>query len=99
MPESLYGAPYLCMHRGDLHDALASVLPPEIIQLGKKLVGLEQTRRRSTLAFADGTRAQADAVDRRRRRALGRARHHRSGPDDAAFTGPHRLPRACSRRR
>src|SRR5882757_9554148 len=23
MPESLYGAPYLCMHRGDLHDALA----------------------------------------------------------------------------
>ena len=21
MPESLYGAPYLCMHRGDLHDA------------------------------------------------------------------------------
>ena len=24
MPESLYGAPYLCMHRADLHDALAS---------------------------------------------------------------------------
>src|ERR1051325_10539339 len=22
MPESLYNAPYLCMHRGDLHDAL-----------------------------------------------------------------------------
>src|SRR5262245_58970793 len=23
MPEDLFGAPYLCMHRGDLHDALA----------------------------------------------------------------------------
>src|SRR2546429_4603157 len=26
MPESLYGAPYLCMHRADLHDALASAV-------------------------------------------------------------------------
>src|SRR3954464_1242057 len=42
MPESLYGAPYLCMHRGDLHDALASAVPADIIHLGKKLVGLEQ---------------------------------------------------------
>src|SRR5712692_12029605 len=29
MPESLYGAPYLCMHRGDLHDALAAAIPDE----------------------------------------------------------------------
>src|SRR5215210_9135147 len=36
MPESLYGAPYLCMHRADLHAALASVLPAGIIHLGKK---------------------------------------------------------------
>ncbi|MBN8956538.1 MAG: NAD(P)-binding protein, partial [Rhizobiales bacterium] len=31
MPDALYGAPYLCMHRAELHDALASALPPEII--------------------------------------------------------------------
>jgi salicylate hydroxylase/6-hydroxynicotinate 3-monooxygenase len=62
MPESLFGAPYLCMHRGDLHDALAAVLPPGIIHLEKKLVGLEQASGRVTLAFADGTRAKADAV-------------------------------------
>ena len=31
MPESLFGAPYLCMHRADLHDALAAVFPEEII--------------------------------------------------------------------
>src|ERR1051325_6836164 len=39
MPESLYNAPYLCMHRADLHDALASVVPSDIIHLNKKLVG------------------------------------------------------------
>ena len=62
MPESLYGAPYLCMHRGDLHDALASVVPPETIHLGKKLVGLAQAGSQVTLAFADGTRETADLV-------------------------------------
>jgi 2-polyprenyl-6-methoxyphenol hydroxylase-like FAD-dependent oxidoreductase len=62
MPESLYGAPYLCMHRADLHGALASVLPADIIHLGKKLVGLDQTDRHVTLTFADGTKASADAV-------------------------------------
>src|SRR6185295_12589159 len=62
MPESLHGAPYLCMHRGDLHDALLSALPAEIIHLDKKLVGLEQAGGGVTLAFADGSRANADAV-------------------------------------
>ena len=57
MPENLYGAPYLCMHRADLHGALASVLPADIIHLGKKLVGLDQAAGGVTLAFADGTRA------------------------------------------
>ena len=62
MPESLYGAPYLCMHRADLHDALLSAVPAECIQLGKKLVGLEQKSGQVALAFADGTRVTADAA-------------------------------------
>ena len=62
MPESLFGAPYLCMHRADLHGALAAVVPSDIIHLDKKLLALEQNGRQVTLAFADGTRAQADAV-------------------------------------
>jgi salicylate hydroxylase/6-hydroxynicotinate 3-monooxygenase len=62
MPESLFGAPYLCMHRAELHEALASAIPADIIHLGKKLVGLEQGSGQVTLVFADGTRAQADAV-------------------------------------
>src|SRR3954469_8308550 len=53
MPEALFGAPYLCMHRGDLHEALASVLPPEIIHLGKKLTGLDERASRVTLTFED----------------------------------------------
>jgi salicylate hydroxylase/6-hydroxynicotinate 3-monooxygenase len=62
MPEELFGAPYLCMHRADLHDALVSAVPQEMIHLGKKLVGLEQGAGQVTLAFADGTRTHADAV-------------------------------------
>jgi salicylate hydroxylase/6-hydroxynicotinate 3-monooxygenase len=62
MPDNLYGAPYLCMHRADLHDALASVLPGDIIHLNKKLVGLEHSGGQVTLAFTDGSKAKADAV-------------------------------------
>ena len=62
MPESLYGAPYLCMHRADLHEALLSALPAEIVHLGKKLVGLDQAAGQVTLTFADASRAHADAV-------------------------------------
>jgi salicylate hydroxylase/6-hydroxynicotinate 3-monooxygenase len=62
MPESLFGAPYLCMHRAELHDALLAALPLEIIHLNKKLVGLDQQSDRVTLRFEDGTRAEAHAV-------------------------------------
>ncbi len=62
MPESLYGAPYLCMHRADLHEALLSALPPEIIHLNRKLVDVDQSANSVTLTFADGGRATADAV-------------------------------------
>lgn len=62
MPESLYGAPFLCMHRADLHEALFSILPPDIVHLNKKLVGLNQAHGQVTLSFADGSNAHADAV-------------------------------------
>jgi salicylate hydroxylase/6-hydroxynicotinate 3-monooxygenase len=62
VPESLYNAPYLCMHRADLHDALASAVPSEIVHLGKKLVALDQGGGQVTLRFEDGTTASADAV-------------------------------------
>src|SRR5215472_4492823 len=36
--EERYGAPYLTLHRGDLHAALASIVPAETVIRGKKLV-------------------------------------------------------------
>ena len=62
MPESLFGAPFLCMHRGDLHEALLENLPREIIHLDKKLTGLDQAKGQVVLSFADGTTARADAA-------------------------------------
>src|SRR5262249_54318153 len=62
MPESLYSAPYLCMHRGDLHDALLSTVPAKCVHTARKLVGLDQANGRVTLTFADGSREIADAV-------------------------------------
>ena len=60
--EKRYGAPYLLMHRGDLHAALFSAVPPELIAYEKKLVGLDRSGAGVTLRFADGSSAAADAV-------------------------------------
>ncbi|MCX7683666.1 MAG: FAD-dependent monooxygenase [Acetobacteraceae bacterium] len=62
MPEEAYGAPYLCMHRADLHDALLAAVPRESIHLGRKLLGIDRRRGTLVLRFADGTSAEADAV-------------------------------------
>jgi 2-polyprenyl-6-methoxyphenol hydroxylase-like FAD-dependent oxidoreductase len=62
MPEDMYGAPFLCMHRADLHNALADAVPAETIHLGRKLAGLEQRGSRVHLSFEDGTKAEADAA-------------------------------------
>src|SRR5882724_12377566 len=60
--EKRYGAPYLLMHRGDLHASLFSAVPPELIAFDKKLVGLERKSAGVILHFADGSSAAADAV-------------------------------------
>jgi len=60
--EQRYGAPYLTLHRGDLHDALASILPGECVHLGKKLVAIKARGARTELSFADGTEVEAEAV-------------------------------------
>jgi 2-polyprenyl-6-methoxyphenol hydroxylase-like FAD-dependent oxidoreductase len=57
-----YGAPFLLMHRADLHAALASLVPESILHRGKKLVGLTQDAGGVTLDFADTTNVRADLV-------------------------------------
>lgn len=58
--EAKYGAPYFYMHRGDLHEALASIVPEDIVHRDKKLVGLAQDGNGVSLEFADGTQVSAD---------------------------------------
>jgi len=61
--EKRYGAPYLLAHRGDLHAALASVVPDSVLRLDHQLVSFEQRADGSIrLDFANGMRADADAV-------------------------------------
>src|SRR5262249_58568166 len=60
--EQKYGAPYLLAHRGDLHAALASAVPDEVIRLNHRLVGPDQTKDGVRLAFASGETAEADAL-------------------------------------
>jgi 6-hydroxynicotinate 3-monooxygenase len=60
--EREFGAPYFLMHRGDLHDALASVIPDDIIERNRKLVGLNQTEDGVTLQFEEGDPVTADVV-------------------------------------
>jgi 6-hydroxynicotinate 3-monooxygenase len=57
-----YEAPYLLMHRADLHDALASKVPKERVHLNKRLVDLSQSGSEVELYFADGSRAAADML-------------------------------------
>lgn len=60
--EEKYGAPYLLAHRGDLHEALASAVPDELVRLDHRLTGIEPTANGVRLTFANGHVAEADAA-------------------------------------
>ena len=60
--EAKYGAPYLLAHRGDLHEALASIVPPDCLRLDHRLTGVEQTASGVRLSFANGHTAEADLL-------------------------------------
>ena len=60
--EERYGAPFLAMHRGDLHAALADLVPARHIRLGRKLKTIDQDGSKVRLTFDDGDRVEVDAV-------------------------------------
>ena len=84
--EARYGAPYLFLHRADLHAAIEAMVPAGVVQLNWQLTDLQQNAHRANLTFADGTRTQADAV-------IGadgvhsRVREIMLGPEQPRFTG------------
>ncbi|HMK68403.1 MAG TPA: FAD-dependent monooxygenase [Stellaceae bacterium] len=63
--ERRHGAPYVQLHRADLHELLASAvraLAPDSIHLGMKAVGFSESSREVELRFADGSVARGDAL-------------------------------------
>jgi len=60
--EQAYGAPYLLAHRGDLHAALVSAVPAELVRLNHRLTGIDQTAEGVRLTFDNGHVATADAA-------------------------------------
>ena len=84
--EARYGAPYLFLHRADLHAAIEAMVPAGVVQLNWQLTDLQQNAHRANLTFADGTRTHADAV-------IGadgvhsRVREIMLGPEQPRFTG------------
>jgi len=84
--EERYGAPYLYMHRAELHGAILSAVPPRTINLGRKLAGIEQDARGVTLAFVDGSRVTTDiAIGADGVHSL--VRETLLGPEKPRFTG------------
>jgi 6-hydroxynicotinate 3-monooxygenase len=60
--EEQFGAPHLLLHRGDLHEALASLVPPELVHLDRKLSSFEQNENGVRMQFEDGSTASADMM-------------------------------------
>jgi salicylate hydroxylase len=57
-----YGAAGCSVHRADLLDVLGKDLPPEIIHLGARCVGVENREGSAVARFRDGTEVEADVV-------------------------------------
>src|SRR5215468_2307332 len=81
-----YDAPYYTFHRADLLDALASGLDQSRVHLGHRLVAVEERSDSVGLAFANGTRVEAEHV-------IGAdgvrsvLRHALYGQDNPTYTG------------
>ncbi|GGE04037.1 monooxygenase [Aureimonas endophytica] len=57
-----YGAPYLTVHRGDLHALQVEALQRGTLHFDKRLTSVEDDGSGVDLTFADGTRHRADIV-------------------------------------
>jgi salicylate hydroxylase len=63
--ERQHGAPYVQLHRADLHELLAATarkLKPDAIRLSRRATGFTETDAGVTLHFADGSSEQGDIL-------------------------------------
>jgi 2-polyprenyl-6-methoxyphenol hydroxylase-like FAD-dependent oxidoreductase len=57
-----FGAPYLTVHRADLHALLAERLPADSIHLNAQCIGVSSAGRSAVARFTDGREVEADIV-------------------------------------
>jgi salicylate hydroxylase/6-hydroxynicotinate 3-monooxygenase len=57
-----FGAPYLFLHRADLHAAIADIVPPEVVRFSHRLCSVREDRDGVTLGFEGGARERADLL-------------------------------------
>lgn len=84
--EEAFGAPYVLVHRADLHRALAEAVPPESVRLNTTVVAIGQGDDHAQVMTATGERLTADlvvAADGIR----SAARQWLFGRDEAVFSG------------
>ena len=81
-----YGAPYITVHRGDMHALQIAAIPEAQLHYDKRLDSLAEDERGVELVFGDGTRSRADLVvgadginSKVREALLGVERPHYSG--------------------
>jgi 6-hydroxynicotinate 3-monooxygenase len=60
--EARFGAPYINIHRGDLHPVLETAVRPGSIAFGHCLAGLEEAGEAIRLVFENGARQEAEIV-------------------------------------
>ncbi|WP_045743702.1 FAD-dependent monooxygenase [Actinoplanes rectilineatus] len=60
--ERQFGAPYLTVHRADLHEALLGLLPPGTVRPASRCVSVTENDHGATLHFEDGTTDTATLV-------------------------------------
>ncbi|WP_425246240.1 FAD-dependent monooxygenase [Streptomyces sp. NEAU-NA10] len=60
--EDAFGAPYLQVHRADLHQALAAAVPPRSVRLNTLVVGIGQDDDSAWVTTASGERLDAELV-------------------------------------
>ncbi|MEV5437514.1 FAD-dependent monooxygenase [Streptomyces sp. NPDC052682] len=84
--EEAFGAPYLQLHRADLHRALAAAVPSRSVRLDTTVVGIGQDDTSAHVTTASGERLEADlvvAADGVR----SASRRWLFGADEAVFSG------------
>jgi salicylate hydroxylase len=60
--QRLYDAPFVHVHRADLHDIFVRQLPQSMVELAKTCVSVRHTATGAVAEFSDGTAYEADVV-------------------------------------